>query len=72
MVEALKREIKEEVGLDIEVDEMIEVQDAIYDSQYAKRKHFIFHDFIARCKNDKVKIDNIEITEFVWVIRKKR
>ena len=64
--DALKREINEEVGLDIEDIEFIQYQDAIYSSEFAKKKHFLFLEFAAKCENDKVTIDNEEITEYRW------
>jgi nucleoside triphosphatase len=70
MVDAVKREIKEEIGLDIEVIEMLEIQEAVFNPEFAKRKHFIFIDFLAKCKNDNVIVDNDEITDFKWVYPK--
>lgn len=67
MKEALKREVKEEVGLDIEVIELLSVQEAIFSPEFSKPKHFIFFDFYCKCKDDKVTIDNDEIQSYLWV-----
>lgn len=64
---ALKREMKEEVGLDIEVIKLLYSCDAIYPKEYYKRKHFIFHEFLCRAKNEEPKIDNQEIQSYEWV-----
>lgn len=65
--QALKREIKEEVGLDIEVVDFLMVQDFIFDKQFAKKKHFVFLDFVAKCEDDKVSLDKDEIQDYNWV-----
>lgn len=65
---ALKREIKEEIGLDINVLGLLLVLDAIKPENYHKKgKHFIFLDFLARAKSEKVKVDGKEMQEFMWV-----
>lgn len=66
MEDALKREMKEETGLDIEVIKLLYSCDAIYPKEYYKRKHFIFNEFLCRAKNDIPKIDNKEIQSFEW------
>jgi len=67
MEKALMREIKEEVGLDVDNVEYLMTQEFIYGEAFYKRKHFIFVDFIAKAKNRDVKLDNIEATEYIWV-----
>lgn len=65
--DALKREIKEEVGLEIGEIEFLQYQDAIFAPEFAKKKHFVFLEFSAKCIDDKVTVDNDEITDFRWV-----
>jgi ADP-ribose pyrophosphatase len=66
--EAIKREVKEEVGLDVEVKELLLIQQVINPKEfYDKKRHFIFFDFLCFSKNDEVKIDNREIQDFIWV-----
>jgi nucleoside triphosphatase len=67
MKDALKREVKEEVGLDVEDLELINTGEAIFTPDFAKKKHFIFLDFACKCKNDKITLDNNEIQSYVWV-----
>jgi len=67
MVEALKREVKEEVGLDVEVVDMLLMQAAIFAPEFYKKKHFIFIDFYCKSKDDQVKLDQKEIQDYVWV-----
>lgn len=66
-VEAVKREVKEEVGLNIEVGQMLLMQEAIFAPEFYKRRHFIFIDFACRSKNEKLKLDQDELQDYVWV-----
>ena len=65
--EALKREINEEVGLEIEPIRFLQFQEAIYSPEFIYRKHFVFLDFLCKAKTDRVQIDNKEIQDFLWV-----
>src|SRR5438445_11268990 len=51
MKEAVTREVKEEVGLDVEVAEMLLMQEAIFAKECWKKKHFIFFDFLCKSKD---------------------
>ena len=66
MKEAIAREVKEEVGLDVDVAEMLLMQEAIFAEEFWKRKHFIFFDFLCKSKDQKVKLDGRELQEYVW------
>lgn len=65
--DALKREIKEEVGLEIKNIRFLQFQEAIYSPEFIYRKHFVFLDFLCEAKTDRVQIDNKEIQDFLWV-----
>jgi nucleoside triphosphatase len=67
MVDAVRREVKEEVGLDVEVVEMLLVHEAIFAPEFYKKKHFIFIDFCCKSKEQRVKLDNDEIQDYIWV-----
>lgn len=64
--DALKREIKEETGLNIFNIEFICYQDFIFDNAFWKKKHFIFFDFACKTKSNKIKL-NYEAQKYVWV-----
>ena len=66
MQQALKREVKEEVGLDVEVVEFLTMQEAIFAKEFYKKKHFIFFDFLCRVGDQQVKLDQDEIQDYVW------
>jgi len=64
---AVKREVKEEVGLDVEPVRLLLVQEAIYPADYIKRQHFIFMDYLCRTHSTDVKVDGKEIQEHLWI-----
>lgn len=64
--DVLKREIKEETGLDVYDIQFICVQEFIFDDQFWKKKHFIFLDYACKTDSSVVKL-NAEGQEYVWV-----
>ena len=66
MVEALKREVKEEAGLDVEVVEFLTMQEAIFAKEFFKKRHFIFFDFLCQVGDQQVKLDKTELQDFIW------
>ena len=66
MKAAVAREVKEEVGLDVEVAEMLLMQEAIFAEEFWKKKHFIFFDFLCKSRGQQVKLDGRELQEYVW------
>ncbi|MFI5420826.1 MAG: NUDIX domain-containing protein, partial [Nitrososphaerales archaeon] len=64
---ALVREIKEEVGLDIEVTELVSIQQVIYPKEFWKRAHFIFFDYLCTVDEGQTpKVDSNEIQAVIW------
>jgi nucleoside triphosphatase len=66
MEEALKREVKEEVGLEVDVVEFLTMQEAIFAKEFYRKKHFIFFDFLCRASDQSVKLDKDELQEYIW------
>ncbi len=64
---AIKREVKEETGLDVEPVRLLLVQEAIYPDNYHKHEHFIFMDYICTTKSSEVKLDGRELQEYFWM-----
>lgn len=64
---ALRREIKEEVGLKIRDVKFLMTQEAVFSKEFWQKRHFIFFDFVCKCVNQNVKVDGKEIQDFEWV-----
>ncbi|MBU1045917.1 NUDIX domain-containing protein [Patescibacteria group bacterium] len=68
MVEALKREIKEETGLDIEPKENLSFEELVNSKDFHRPAHFIYFDFLCKLKDgDEIELDKREINDYVWV-----
>jgi len=65
--DALRREIKEEVGLEIKDIRFLMTQEAIFSEEFWEKRHFVFFDFVCECVDDRVKVDDKEIQDYVWV-----
>lgn len=64
--EAVKREIKEETGLEVDNIEFMEFQDAFKPEGFYQEKHFIFLDFMARVSGGEIKKSD-EMVEYKWI-----
>ncbi len=65
--DALVREIREEVGLEIKVEELLSIQQVIYPKEFWKKAHFIFFDYLCRAEgNQTTHVDSNEIQATVW------
>ena len=65
MEEALRREVKEETGLDVFDIELIGLQESIFSDTFTGKKHFIFIDYLCRTHSSNVVL-NDEADAFVW------
>ncbi len=65
--DALKREVREEVGLEVKPIKFLLMQEAIYSKEFYKPKHFIFLDYLCKAESNDVKVDGDEIQEFLWI-----
>ena len=66
MEQALRRELKEETGLEVYDLKFLAVQECIFDDTFWKKKHFIFFDFYCKANSTEV-ILNDEASEYIWV-----
>lgn len=65
--DAIRREVKEETGLDAEPVELLIVQQAIYPKHFYKHEHYLFMDYVLEAKSSEVKLDMRELQDYVWI-----
>ena len=66
MEQALRREIREETGLEIRDIEFICFQEFIHDERFWRRRHFIFFDYACRTDSTEVVL-NDEAQDYAWI-----
>lgn len=64
--DALKRELKEETGLDVYGIEFVCLLEFVNNPAFWKKRHFIFLDFACKAKSTMVKL-NDEGQEYLWI-----
>ena len=65
MEDALRREIREETGLEIYDITFLGFQEFIYDPAFWKRRHYVFFDYVCRTDSSDVTL-NEEAQSYVW------
>ena len=63
---AVRREAKEETGLDVLDLEFLCWQEFVYDDDFWKPMHFIFFDYVCKANNTAVQL-NDEAQAYIWV-----
>ncbi|MFT4892609.1 MAG: 8-oxo-dGTP pyrophosphatase MutT (NUDIX family) [Candidatus Nanohaloarchaea archaeon] len=67
MEENLRREVKEETGLELDKIEFLRAKDGGKPDDFKRDTHFIFLNFLARAENKEVELDQREATEYIWI-----
>ncbi|MDZ7673070.1 MAG: NUDIX domain-containing protein [Halanaerobiales bacterium] len=66
MEEALRREVREETGLEIYNIKLLGISESIYSKSFKNQKHFIFIDFL--CHSDSIEVElNDEAQAYEWI-----
>jgi len=65
--EAVVREVKEEVGLEVEFVDVVAWGELIDSKDFHRPAHFIYFDGYCQVINEEVKLDNVEIKKYKWV-----
>jgi nucleoside triphosphatase len=66
ILDALRREIKEETNLDVRDIKFVCHQEFIYDEAFAKPRHYVFLDYACRTDSEDVRL-NEEAQSYEWV-----
>lgn len=66
LIDSVKREVKEETGLDVEDIKAVGIQESIFSQESHDPKHMIFLDYSCRAVNKDVKL-NDELQEYIWI-----
>jgi nucleoside triphosphatase len=64
--QALRREVREETGLEIRDVEFVLTQEFIFDEAFWQKRHFIFFDYACRTDSTAVTL-NSEAQDYVWI-----
>jgi nucleoside triphosphatase len=64
--ETLRREVKEETGLDIDEFHLLSFQESIFNPHYHEKRHFLYIDFVCTTSSTQVVL-NEESQEYRWV-----
>lgn len=65
--ETLKREVKEEVGVEVEKIKLFNFLEAIFPPQFHKKSHFLFIECECYIKpGEKIKLDQRELSQYKW------
>lgn len=69
MEEAVKREVKEETGLDVEVEAPLYFSESIFSKEFHNKRHFVFLDYICKYNGEgKVKVnEEFKKDKYQWV-----
>mgnify|MGYP003859563433 CR=1 FL=1 len=65
MEDALRREVKEETGLEVYDLKLVSVQESVNSEHFSEKRHFIFVDYTCKTDSSEVVL-NDEADEFVW------
>jgi nucleoside triphosphatase len=65
--DALRRETREEVGLELDAIRLFLVQEAIFDPQFREPTHFLLLNYVASTAMENV-TPNEEIVEWAWIL----
>lgn len=65
--ETVRREIREETGLEVTDVELLEAKDGGNPAEFERDTHFVFLNFVCRAENRDVELDEREAVDYVWI-----
>lgn len=67
IADAQLREAEEETGLKLKFVNVITFGELIGSKDFHRPAHFVYFDILCKTNSKNVKLDNVELTEYVWV-----
>ena len=67
MKETVRKEVKEETGLEVSDIELLNVKDGGNPEEFNRETHFIFLNFTCRAEDQEVELDQREAVEYKWI-----
>jgi len=67
LVQALKRETKEETGLEIKNIKLFNVGEMIEPKEFYEPRHFIYIHYLCEVKSGQIKLDQRELVDYEWL-----
>ena len=67
MKETVRKEVKEETGLEVSDIELLNVKDGGNPEEFNRETHFIFLNFTCRAEDQEVELDQREAVDYKWI-----
>jgi nucleoside triphosphatase len=67
LIEALKRETREELGVEIKQIKLLNVGEMINPKEFYEPRHFIYFHYLCKIKSGEMKLDGRELTGYEWL-----
>lgn len=67
MKETVRKEVKEETGLEVSDIEILNVKDGGNPEEFNRETHFIFLNFTCRAEDQEVELDQREAVDYEWI-----
>ncbi len=64
--DAARREVKEEVGIDVKDVKLIRFGELIESPAFNRKAHFVSFHFLCTIENDEFELDNDELSDYKW------
>jgi nucleoside triphosphatase len=67
MKKTVRKEVREETGLEVKDVEFLEAKDGGNPDDFERDTHFIFLNFVCRAENQEVELDEREAVDYKWI-----
>ena len=67
LISALRRETKEELGVEIKQIKLLNIGEMINPKEFWQPRHFIYVHYLCKIKSGKIKLDQRELVDYEWL-----